>query len=104
VNTHSSLLLAVLVISGLMAGNMAQAGGIDTDACRGGYSYLLVTEGECKAYLDQHSVFEQRKDIEALKNLEADYAIMLKERSESCPCMARTAQSPFIRRNLASLP
>jgi hypothetical protein len=92
-NRYSSLLLTGIAMFGLMFGNGASAGVFDTDSCRGGYSYLLVTEGECKTYLEQHRLLEQRKDLEALKNLEADYAIMLKERSEACPCLMRTKQS-----------
>jgi hypothetical protein len=92
-NRYSLLLLTGVALFGLLFGNWARAGVFDIESCRGGYSYLLVTEGECKTYLEQHHLLEQRKDLEALKNLEADYAIMLKERSEACPCLMRTKQS-----------
>jgi hypothetical protein len=104
VNANSSTLLTMIAMAGLLFGNWAKAGGLDTDECRGGYNLLLVTEGECKAYLDQRHLLEQRKDVEALKNLEADYAILLKERSEVCPCIARNLQSAGSRRPVAYLP
>jgi hypothetical protein len=92
-NRYSSLLFSGIALIGLFFCNWAKAGFFDANSCRGGYDYLLVTEGECKSYLQQHRLLEQRKDSEALKNLEADYAIMLKERSEACPCLMRAKQS-----------
>ena len=103
-NHYSSLLLAGIAVFGLSCGNWANAGVFDIESCRGGYSYLLVTEGECKAYLEQHRLLELRKDLEALKNLEADYAILLKERSEACPCLKGTKQSATPGRTAAYSP
>jgi hypothetical protein len=104
VKANSSMLLTMIALVGLLSGNVAKAGGLDAEACRGGYNYQLVTEGECKAYLTQHRILEQRKDVEALKNLEADYAILLQERSETCPCISRTAQTASSKRTVAYLP
>jgi hypothetical protein len=104
VNVNSSRLLTAIAMAGLPFAHGAPAGGLDTDACRGGYNFLLVTEGECKAYLEQRHQLEQRKDAEALKALEADYAILLKERSEVCPCMAGSLRSAESRHPVAYLP
>jgi hypothetical protein len=80
----------LLSMTGLLLGSSAMANGQGEDLCMGGYSYPLVTRTECKSYLDRRRLLEQRKDMEALKNLDADYAIMLKERSEVCPCVAES--------------
>jgi hypothetical protein len=101
---YSSLLLTGIAMFGLLSSSWARAGAFEVDSCRGGYSYLLVTETECKTYLEQHRLLEQRKEVEALKNLEADYAIMLKERSEACPCLMHARQSAALGRTAAFSP
>lgn len=103
--SHARMLLIGFAITITLSSARVFAGDFDMDQCRGGYNTSLVTEAECKAYLTEHRQLQARNDREALRNLEASFAIMLQERSEACPCVDRkTRELARSRRVLSSFP
>lgn len=103
--SHAAILLIGFAITTSVSSAEVIAGGFDMDQCRGPYGASLVTEAECKAYLNEHHQMELRNDREGLRNLEASFAIMLEERSEVCPCVdERTRELAHSRRVLSSFP
>ncbi len=102
---HTAMLLVGFAITTSVWSALAFAGVLDMDQCRGGYNTSLVTEAECKAYLNEHHQLELRNNREGLRNLEASFAIMLQERSEACPCVdQKTRELAHARRVLSLLP
>ena len=102
---HAAILLIGFAITTSVSSAGVSAGGLDMDQCRGGFNTSLVTETECKAYLNEHRELELRNDREGLRNLEASFAIMLEERSEACPCVDQTARAlAHSRRVVSSFP
>ncbi len=103
--SHAAIMLIGFAITTSVSSAQVFAGGLDMDQCRGGYNTSLVTEAECKSYLNEHNQLEQRSDREGLRNLEASFAIMLQERSEACPCVdQKTRELAHARRVLSSFP
>lgn len=58
----------------------------DLEACRGGYQVLLMTPGECRAYLHDLGVARAHADYAAVMDLQEWHTSLLFERSQSCPC------------------
>jgi hypothetical protein len=81
---HRIIALGVLGCAALTAGSSALAQ--DMDACRGGYSILLMTPAECKAYLDQLQEVRSRSDRMAELDLQEWHTALLIQRAEACPC------------------
>ena len=103
--SHAAILLIGFAITTVASSAKVSAGGVDMEQCRGGLSTSLVTEAECKAYLNEHRDLELRNDREGLRNLEASFAIMLEERSEACPCVDQRARAlAHSKRVLSSFP
>ena len=102
---HAAIVLVGFAVAALVSSAQVRARDWDTDQCRGGYNTSLVTEAECKSYLNDHQQLELRSDREGLRNLEASFAIMLQERSEACPCVdQKTRELGHSRRVLSSFP
>ena len=103
--SNAAILLVGFAITTSVSSAQVYAGSSDMDQCRGGYNTSLVTEAECKAYLNEHRDLELRNNREGLRNLEASFAIMLQERSEACPCVdQKTRELAHARRVMSSFP
>ena len=75
----------VLGFVSLFAGASAQAE--DMDACRGGYSMLLMTPSECRTYLKQLKDAHAKSDKMAVLELREWHDELLIQRAETCPCL-----------------
>lgn len=60
----------------------------DTDECRGGYRVMLMTPGECGAFLKQLEAVRASGDALAELDLREWHTALLIERAEACPCRA----------------
>lgn len=58
----------------------------DLEVCQGGYRILLMTSGECRAYLDEVRAAQARADYAAVLDLQEWHTELLIERSQTCPC------------------
>lgn len=79
---HLGILLAACAIS--MSASPAQAQ--DVEACRGGYSVMLMTRTECTTYLKQLKDAQIRADKIAELELRDWHTQLLIDRAETCPC------------------
>ncbi len=80
-----SIALSVLGCAGLFSGASAQAD--DVEACRGGYSIMLMTPAECRTYLKQLKDVHARADKTAELELREWHTQLLIQRAETCPCL-----------------
>lgn len=92
---------AVLGCTVLFAGGSAYAGD-DLDTCRAGYSTLLMTPGECRAYLQELRAAQARSDQLAVLDLQEWHTELLIERSQTCPCLLKPAELTHLRTKTAS--
>ncbi len=82
-----SQLLTVLIIScAAFAATTSHAQAQDTEACRGGYSIMLMTRTECTTYLKQLKDAQIRADKMAELELREWHTQLLIDRAETCPC------------------
>lgn len=77
--------LGVLACVGLFSGASAQAE--DVEACRGGYTIMLMTPAECRIYLKQLKDVHARADKTAELELREWHTELLIQRAETCPCL-----------------
>ena len=104
VNKKVSLVGLLLALTGLAAPLSAQAGA-DVETCQAGYRELLMTAGECRAYLRDLRAAEARADLSAMLDLQEWHAELLIERARRCPCHAARADvQPLSRAAVASGP
>ncbi|MEQ1593064.1 MAG: hypothetical protein ABL892_11850 [Thiobacillaceae bacterium] len=76
--------LTLAACTALMAPSPAQAQ--DVEACRGGYSVMLMTRTECTTYLKQLKDAQIRADKTAELELREWHTQLLIDRAETCPC------------------
>jgi hypothetical protein len=82
---HRTIAIGALACMALTAGTHALAQ--DMDACRGGYSMLLMTPAECQSYLSQLKAVRARSDRMAELELQEWHTELLIQRAEACPCL-----------------
>ena len=76
--------LSLAACAALMAASPARAQ--DFEACRGGYSVMLMTRTECTTYLKQLKDAQVRADKVAELELREWHTQLLIDRAETCPC------------------
>lgn len=76
----------------------------ELEACQAGYRILLMTPGECKAYLHDLHAAQARGDYAAVMDLQEWHAELLIERSQSCPCRPNPVNAPQARATDARMP
>ena len=69
----------------------------DLEICRGGYSELLMTPGECRGYLNELRAAQSRADHMAVLDLQEWHTELLIERSQACPCQTEPAVMRSVR-------
>ncbi len=74
--------VAVLI---LLSAHSARADN-DIETCQAGYNVLLMTAGECRAWLGDLRAAQARADYAAMLDLQEWHTELLIERSQSCPC------------------
>lgn len=72
----------------LLLATAGQAMASDRELCQAGHTVMLMTEGECQAYLDKRKSFRRRGDLAELQQLDALMQKELMERAVACPCAA----------------
>jgi hypothetical protein len=76
----------------------------DTDECRGGYRVMLMTAGECEAFLKQLEAVRASGDALAELELREWHTALLIERAEACPCRAGEHYALYQRTSGAAFP
>jgi hypothetical protein len=87
--------LSLAACATLLAAGSAQAQ--DFEACRGGYSVMLMTRTECTTYLKQLKDAHIRADKVAELELREWHTQLLIERAETCPCQHDQTKTLAIR-------
>lgn len=80
-----TFLMGLLGCLSLFSAQAARADS-DTEICQGGYRVLLMTPGECRAYLYDLHAAQARAEHETALDLQEWHTALLFERSQSCPC------------------
>ena len=81
-----SIAMAALGCASLALATPVLAEGIEE--CRGGYREMLMTAGECHAFLKQLEAVQASGDQLAELELREWHTALLIERAEACPCRA----------------
>lgn len=63
----------------------------DLETCQGGYKVLLMTPGECRAYLNDLRAARVRADYATMLDLQEWHTELLIERAQTCPCRPHKA-------------
>ena len=79
--TGMMFLAGVMPATGVLAAEPGEA------LCRGGYPVTLMTDRECRLYIQQVQALRSTGQVQALANLQQQHAEQLKERAAACPCM-----------------
>jgi hypothetical protein len=77
----------VMLMGSLVPAAGAQAAVTDETLCRGAYPVLLMTEQECRSYIQQVKALQATGQANALETLKQHHAEQLDERAAICPCM-----------------
>ena len=82
-------LLAVggMFLAGLTSMTEVRAAGPDEALCRGPYPVMLMTDRECRLYLDEVKTLRSKGQFQKLATLQRQHAEQLNERAAACPCM-----------------
>ena len=72
-------------------GNMAHGADPVTPAeralCQGPYPVLLMTDLECRLYIQRLGAAEQAGNLLARSSVAGEHDALLRERAEACPCV-----------------
>jgi hypothetical protein len=87
-------LLAVggMFLAGLTSMTEVHAAEPDEALCRGPYPVMLMTERECRLYLDEVQALRSRGRLEKLAVVQQQHAEQLNERAAACSCVEKSAQ------------
>lgn len=78
-----SLMAALLLLAFASPSRAAER-----ELCQMEFPVMLMTDGECRAYLKQRNAFIKRRDMAGLQLLDAYMRDELIERAAACPCAA----------------
>ena len=81
------LAAGVMFLTGLMSTAEALATEPDQALCRGPYPIMLMTDGECRLYLDEVKALRSKGQFQKLAILQQRHTEQLNERAVACPCM-----------------
>ena len=84
------LVAAVMFLTGLLSTAEVLATDSDKSLCRGPYPIMLMTDRECRLYLDEVKALRSKGQLKKLAILQQQHAEQLNERAVACPCMETT--------------
>ena len=88
VETKTERLAAgVMFLAGLMSTGVVTAAEPDQALCRGPYPVMLMTDRECRLYLDEVKTLRSKGQFQKLATLQRQHAEQLNERAAACPCL-----------------
>ena len=87
------LAAGVMFLAGLTSVAEAGATEPDEDLCRGSYPVMLVTERECRLYLDEVQALRSQGQLQDLATLRQQHADQLNERAAACLCIEPTPRT-----------
>lgn len=79
-------LFAFVLMTALVTVTAARADTITENDCRNGYSTMLLTQSECKAWVESGARLEMAGDAAGLSRLNAKMKALMAERADACPC------------------
>lgn len=83
-NTAVTGAILLLASGGAFAAGTADSG--ETRVCQGPYPVLLMTAGECRAYVRQMRFLETQGQAAKLAEWKRQHDRLLEERARACPC------------------
>jgi hypothetical protein len=88
-------LLAVggMFLAGLTSVTEARAAEPDEALCRGPYPVMLMTERECRLYVDEVQALRSQGRLQKLAAVQQQHAGQLNERAAACLCVEQSAQA-----------
>jgi hypothetical protein len=79
--------MTLTLLAGLIGASASCAAlAMDESACRGGYATMLLTQNECRNWVDTRAGLEKRGQLNELKQLDEKMRGLMAERAEVCPC------------------
>jgi hypothetical protein len=87
------LAAGVMFLTGLFSTAEVLATEPDKSLCRGPYPIMLMTDGECRLYLDEVKVLRSKGQLRKLAILQQQHTEQLNERAVACPCMESTLKA-----------
>lgn len=87
------LAAGVMFLTGLLSTAEVLATEPDKSLCRGPYPIMLMTDGECRLYLDEVKVLRSKGQLRKLAILQQQHTEQLNERAVACPCMESTLKA-----------
>jgi len=84
------LAAGVMFLTGLLSTAEVLATDSDKSLCRGPYPIMLMTDKECRLYLDEVKALRSKGQLKKLAILQQQHAEQLNERAVACPCMETT--------------
>lgn len=78
--------LAGLLCAASVASAAETAGNSDAQLCRGAYPVMLMTDMECRLYLQQKRLLQAQGNARALVLLKQQHDSLMADRAARCPC------------------
>ena len=87
------LVVGGMFLAGLTSMTEVRAAEVDEALCRGPYPVMLMTERECRLYVDEVQALRSQGRFQQLAAVQQQHAEQLKERAAACSCVEQGPQA-----------